>query len=63
MIDAHGAPKDGRVQLRLGDPETQPILMRLKSDLFELLMQAAADDGARSTRSSCTGTGAPRSAS
>ena len=25
---------------RLGDPETQPILMRLKSDLFEVLMHA-----------------------
>ncbi|MGZ5205740.1 MAG: phosphoribosylamine--glycine ligase, partial [Caldimonas sp.] len=40
MIDAHGAPKTVEFNCRLGDPETQPILMRLKSDLFELLMQA-----------------------
>jgi phosphoribosylamine--glycine ligase len=28
---------------RFGDPETQPVLMRLKTDLFELLMGAADD--------------------
>ena len=46
MIDAQGAPKTVEFNCRLGDPETQPILMRLKSDLFELLMQATADDPA-----------------
>ncbi|MGZ5157552.1 MAG: phosphoribosylamine--glycine ligase [Caldimonas sp.] len=46
MIDAHGAPKTVEFNCRLGDPETQPILMRLKSDLFELLMQATAHDPA-----------------
>ncbi|MDQ6629332.1 MAG: phosphoribosylamine--glycine ligase [Pseudomonadota bacterium] len=44
MIDAHGAPKTVEFNCRLGDPETQPILMRLKSDLFELLMHATAPD-------------------
>jgi phosphoribosylamine---glycine ligase len=47
MIDAHGAAKTVEFNCRLGDPETQPILMRLKSDLFELLMQATAHDPAR----------------
>jgi len=47
MIDRHGAPKTVEFNCRLGDPETQPILMRLKSDLFELLMQATAHDPAR----------------
>jgi phosphoribosylamine--glycine ligase len=42
MIDAHGAPKTVEFNCRLGDPEAQVILMRLKSDLFELLVQAAA---------------------
>ena len=42
MIDSHGAPKTVEFNVRLGDPETQPILMRLKSDLFELLLQASA---------------------
>jgi phosphoribosylamine--glycine ligase len=40
MIDAHGRPRTVEFNCRLGDPETQPILMRLKSDLFELLMHA-----------------------
>jgi len=47
MIDAHGAPKTVEFNCRLGDPETQPILMRLKSDLFDLLMQATAHDPGR----------------
>jgi phosphoribosylamine--glycine ligase len=40
MIDAEGRPRTVEFNCRLGDPETQPILMRLKSDLFELLMLA-----------------------
>jgi phosphoribosylamine--glycine ligase len=46
MIDAHGEPKTVEYNCRLGDPETQALLMRLKSDLFELLMQASASDPA-----------------
>lgn len=37
MIDAQGHPKTLEFNCRMGDPETQPILMRLKSDLLELL--------------------------
>jgi phosphoribosylamine--glycine ligase len=37
MIDAAGEPKVLEFNCRLGDPEAQPILMRLKSDLFELI--------------------------
>ncbi len=40
MIDASGQPRTVEFNCRLGDPETQPILMRLKSDLFDLLMRA-----------------------
>jgi len=36
MIDKAGNPKTLEFNCRLGDPETQPILMRLKSDLLEL---------------------------
>ncbi len=43
MIDAQGQPRTVEFNCRLGDPETQPILMRLKSDLFDLL--AHATDG------------------
>jgi phosphoribosylamine--glycine ligase len=44
MIDAQGNPKTLEFNCRLGDPETQPILMRLKSDLLELL-DAALEGG------------------
>ena len=37
MIDAQGKPKALEFNCRMGDPETQPILMRLKSDLLEVL--------------------------
>jgi phosphoribosylamine---glycine ligase len=40
MIDAHGQPRTVEFNCRLGDPETQPILMRLKSDLFDLFVHA-----------------------
>jgi phosphoribosylamine--glycine ligase len=40
MIDDKGQPRTVEFNTRMGDPETQPIMMRLKSDLFEVLMQA-----------------------
>ncbi len=40
MIDAQGQPRTVEFNCRLGDPEAQVILMRLKSDLFDLLMRA-----------------------
>jgi phosphoribosylamine--glycine ligase len=40
MIDPHGQPRTVEFNCRMGDPETQPIMMRLKSDLFDVLMHA-----------------------
>jgi phosphoribosylamine--glycine ligase len=37
MIDAAGNPRVVEFNCRLGDPETQPIILRLKSDLLELI--------------------------
>ncbi len=42
MIDSSGAPKVIEFNVRFGDPETQPIMLRLKSDLVELI-DAALD--------------------
>ena len=42
MIDASGAPKVIEFNVRFGDPETQPILARLKSDLTVLCEAALA---------------------
>jgi phosphoribosylamine--glycine ligase len=42
MIDAAGNPKVLEFNCRLGDPETQPIMARLRSDLVELLQHAVA---------------------
>ena len=40
MIDANGNPKTLEFNCRMGDPETQPIMMRLKSDLVDVMMHA-----------------------
>jgi phosphoribosylamine--glycine ligase len=40
MISPAGVPKVLEFNCRLGDPETQPIMMRLKSDLHSLLDHA-----------------------
>jgi phosphoribosylamine--glycine ligase len=40
MIDPSGHPKTLEFNCRMGDPETQPIMMRLKSDLFEVFWHA-----------------------
>jgi phosphoribosylamine--glycine ligase len=45
MIDAHGKPKTLEFNCRMGDPETQPIMMRLKTDLVDVML-AATEPGA-----------------
>ncbi len=42
MIDAAGAPKVIEFNVRFGDPETQPVMLRLESDLLDLV-EAAID--------------------
>ena len=42
MIDGAGNPRVVEFNVRLGDPEAQVLLMRLKTDLFDLLMAATA---------------------
>jgi phosphoribosylamine--glycine ligase len=46
MIAADGTPNVLEFNCRLGDPETQPILMRLQSDLIDLCEAALAGAGA-----------------
>jgi phosphoribosylamine---glycine ligase len=40
MIDKSGNPRTLEYNCRLGDPETQPIILRLKSDLLDLVDHA-----------------------
>jgi phosphoribosylamine--glycine ligase len=47
MIAPDGSPSVVEFNARLGDPETQPILMRLDSDLLDLLEAAVAGDPTR----------------
>jgi phosphoribosylamine---glycine ligase len=42
MIDADGTPKVIEYNCRFGDPETQPIMMRMQSDMVELCQAAIA---------------------
>ncbi|WP_028110073.1 phosphoribosylamine--glycine ligase [Ferrimonas futtsuensis] len=44
MIDADGTPKVIEYNCRFGDPETQPIMLRMQSDLVELCLAACAGE-------------------
>jgi phosphoribosylamine--glycine ligase len=45
MIDPQGQVKTLEFNCRMGDPETQPILMRLKSDFLDVLWAATEPGG------------------
>ncbi|MDZ7923460.1 MAG: phosphoribosylamine--glycine ligase [Marinagarivorans sp.] len=49
MIDTAGNPKVIEYNCRFGDPETQPIMMRLQSDLVAICQAALAGDLANQT--------------
>ncbi|MBL3926527.1 phosphoribosylamine--glycine ligase, partial [Bacteroides thetaiotaomicron] len=42
MIDKEGNPRTLEFNCRMGDPETQPIMARLKSDFSKVVEQAIA---------------------
>jgi len=42
MISPDGAPKVIEFNVRFGDPETQPVMLRLRSDLLDLVEAAVA---------------------
>lgn len=50
MIDEQGQVQLLEFNARMGDPETQPILMRLKSDWAELLLAACQEGGLAKVR-------------
>ncbi len=45
MIDKQGDPRVVEYNCRFGDPETQPIMMRMQSDLVELCLKACENGG------------------
>lgn len=47
MIDADEQPKVIEFNCRFGDPETQPVLVRLRSDIVELCLRACDDSLSR----------------
>ena len=49
MIDKSGAPKVIEFNVRFGDPETQPVMLRLQSDLLDLV-EAALDERLHDTQ-------------
>ncbi|MFC5571146.1 phosphoribosylamine--glycine ligase [Lysobacter yangpyeongensis] len=49
MIDRSGAPKVIEFNVRFGDPETQPVMLRLDSDLLDLV-EAAIDGRLREAK-------------
>ncbi len=62
MIDAQGNPRVVEFNARLGDPEAQVLLMRLKTDLFDVLMAATASGDAPNARQRRAAVGPPRRA-
>ncbi|KQT10699.1 phosphoribosylamine--glycine ligase [Ramlibacter sp. Leaf400] len=42
MVDPKGQVKTLEFNCRMGDPETQPIMLRLKSDLYDVMMAATS---------------------
>ena len=45
MIDKNGDPRVVEFNCRFGDPETQPIMLRMQSDLVELCLKACENGG------------------
>jgi phosphoribosylamine--glycine ligase len=45
MIDPQGQVKTLEFNCRMGDPETQPILMRLKTDFLDVMLAATEPGG------------------